>query len=174
MRTRKFRLATTAFMAVLATMLTVGSGSADAAMIVALGASNTFGKGVSRSQAYPGQLETILRARGLNVRVVNAGVSGDTTAGMLKRLDRVVPRGASAVILQPGGNDRRKGTEADRVGSIAEIQSRLTARGVKVIMLENSMLRGFPHQADGQHLTSEGCRMLAESLATQVTSAIGR
>jgi hypothetical protein len=64
------------------------SASADAATIVALGASNTFGKGVARNQAYPAQLEAILRAKGANVRVVNAGINGDTTEGMLQRLDR--------------------------------------------------------------------------------------
>src|SRR5271169_6480528 len=79
---------------------------AHAATVVALGASNTFGKGVSRNQAYPAQLEALLRARGLGVHVVNAGVNGDTTGGMLARLDHVVPKGTSVVVLQPGGNDR--------------------------------------------------------------------
>jgi acyl-CoA thioesterase I len=83
-------------------------GVAHAATVVALGASNTFGKGVSRSQAYPAQLEALLRARGLSVRVINAGINGDTTGGMLARLDRVVPKGTNVVILQPGGNDQRK------------------------------------------------------------------
>jgi len=41
-------------------------------------------------------------------------------------------------------------------------------------MLENSMLRGLPHQPDGQHLTPEGYRMLATALAGQVESAIGK
>src|ERR1700720_4489667 len=88
--------------------LALAPASADAATVVALGASNTYGKGVARNQAYPAQLETILRARGANVHVVNAGINGDTTEGMLRRLDRAVPNGVSAVILQPGGNDRRK------------------------------------------------------------------
>jgi acyl-CoA thioesterase I len=144
--------------------------SADAATIVALGASNTFGKGVARNQAYPAQLEAILRAKGANVRVVNAGINGDTTEGMLQRLDRAVPNGTSAVILQPGGNDRRKGSP-DRT---SEIQSRLSARGIPVIMVPNGSFRGLPHQPDGQHLTPEGYRMLAEHVASQVAGAIGR
>jgi acyl-CoA thioesterase-1 len=144
--------------------------SAHAATVVALGASNTYGKGVARNQAFPAQLEAILRAKGLNVRVVNAGINGDTTEGMLRRMDRVVPNGTNAVILQPGGNDRRKGS-ADRT---AEIQSRLSGRGIQVIMLPNNMFRGLPHQPDGQHLTPEGYHMLAESLASQVAGAIGR
>jgi acyl-CoA thioesterase-1 len=144
--------------------------SANAATVVALGASNTYGKGVARNQAYPARLEAILRTRGLNVRVINAGINGDTTEGMLGRLGRAVPNGTSAVILQPGGNDGRKGSP-DRT---AEIQSRLSARGIAVIMLPNNVLKGLPHQPDGQHLTPEGYRMLAESVASQVAGAIGR
>ena len=145
-------------------------GAAHAATVVALGASNTFGKGVSRSQAYPAQLETLLRARGLNVRVINAGINGDTTGGMLARLDRVVPKGTSVVILQPGGNDRRK-LAADNT---PQIQSRLSAMGIKVVMLPNGMLKGLPHQPDGQHLTPEGYHMLAEQLTGEVAAALGK
>jgi acyl-CoA thioesterase-1 len=101
---------------------------------------------------------------------VNAGINGDTTESMLARLDQAVPNGTSAVILQPGGNDRRKG----RPDRTADIQSRLSGRGIPVIMLGNGMLRGLPHQPDGQHLTPEGYHMLAEALASQVSGAIGR
>jgi acyl-CoA thioesterase-1 len=102
--------------------------------------------------------------------VVNAGINGDTTGGMLARLDRVVPKGTSVVILQPGGNDRRK-LSPDRT---SEIQARLAAMGIKVVLLPNGMLRGKPHQPDGQHLTPEGYHMLAEELAGQVAGALGR
>src|SRR6476469_7197465 len=116
MKSGTFRSGTLGCFALLA-MLTFGGASADAATIIALGASNTYGKGVERNQAYPAQLEAILRAKGANVRVVNAGINGDTTEGMLQRLDRTVPNGTSAVILQPGGNDRRKGSP-DRTSEI--------------------------------------------------------
>ena len=82
-------------------------------------------------------------------------------------------RGASVVILQPGGNDRRKG-EGDTAQNIAEIQSRLSARGVRVVMMENSMFRGLPKQPDEQHMTPEGYRMLAEAIAGQVEGSLGR
>jgi acyl-CoA thioesterase-1 len=143
---------------------------ARAATVVALGASNTFGKGVSRGQAYPAQIEALLRAKGVNAHVINAGINGDTTGGMLARLDRVVPKGTSVVILQPGGNDRRK-LAPDRT---SEIEARLAAMGIKVVLLPNGMLRGKPHQPDGQHLTPEGYHMLAEELAGQVAGALGR
>ncbi|MBN9580137.1 MAG: acyl-CoA thioesterase [Afipia sp.] len=156
--------------AALLTTIALGFGlaSAEAATIVALGASNTYGKGVARNQAYPAQLQAILKSSGKSVRVINAGVNGDTTEGMLKRLDRAVPNGTSLVILQPGGNDRRKGT-SDRT---SEIQSRLSARGIPVMMLSNSMLSGLPHQPDGIHLTPEGYAMLARSIAPSVQGAM--
>jgi acyl-CoA thioesterase-1 len=155
------------FIAGLGTLLS--GGAVHASPVVALGASNTFGKGVARSQAYPAQLEALLRAKGLSVRVINAGINGDTTGGMLARLDRVVPKGTNVVILQPGGNDQRK-LAADNTPAI---QSRLAAMGIKVVMLPNGMLHGLPHQPDGQHLTPEGYHMLAEELVAQVASALG-
>ena len=170
MKSLMFRLGILAALSILTAISNFASASADAATIVALGASNTYGKGVARNQAYPAQLEAILRARGASVHVVNAGINGDTTEGMLGRLDRAVPNGTSAVILQPGGNDRRKGSP-DRT---SEIQSRLRARGIPVIMMANGMFSGLPHQPDGQHLTPEGYHMLAEQIASQVAGVIGR
>ncbi len=158
------------WLGLLATFVLLDFSGAQAATIVALGASNTFGKGVSRGQAYPARLEALLRARGLNAHVINAGINGDTTGGMLARLDRVVPKGTSVVILQPGGNDRRK-LAPDRT---SEIQARLAAMGIKVVMLPNGMLGGKPRQPDGQHLTPEGYHMLAEELVGQVAGALGR
>jgi acyl-CoA thioesterase-1 len=169
MKTHAFRSQLVGCLALLGPLLLLAA-TAEAATVVALGASNTYGKGVARNQAYPAQLEAILRARGSSVHVVNAGINGDTTEGMLRRLDHAVPNGTSAVILQPGGNDMRKGSP-DRT---ADIQSRLAARHIPVIMLANSMLHGLPHQPDGQHLTPEGYHMLAESVASQVAGAIGR
>lgn len=142
--------------------------AAHAATVVALGASNTAGKGVSPDEAYPAQLQTMLRARGVDVNVVNAGISGDTTAGMVARLESAVPKGTRVVILQPGGNDRRKGMP----NYTAELQNRLRAMGVKVVMLPNGMFLGKPHQPDGVHLTPEGYHMLAQQLVGPVTGAL--
>jgi acyl-CoA thioesterase-1 len=150
--------------------------NADAAQltIVALGASNTYGKGVARCEDFPSQLQAMLRARGYDVHVINAGVNGDTTAGMVARLSSV-PAGTRLVILQPGGNDRRKGVAAERGGNIAGIVAALRARNVKVIVLER-VLAGLEQylQPDGQHLTAPGYRIVAERLVPQVIAAIGR
>ena len=170
MKSRNFGLKTLGCLVILAGISNFAAAPASAATVVALGASNTYGKGVARNQAFPAQLEVILRAKGLNVRVINAGINGDPTENMLRRLDSVVPKGTSVVILQPGGNDGRKG----RPDRTAEIESRLSAKGIRVIMLPNSAFHGMPHQPDGQHLTPEGYHMIAEQLASQVASAIGR
>lgn len=141
---------------------------AHAATVVALGASNTAGYGVAPSQAYPAQLQAMLRARGLDVSVVNAGVSGDTTGGMMARLESVVARGTKVVILQPGGNDMRRGAP----NYTSAIRSRLRAMGIRVVMVPNVMFRGKPHQPDGIHLTPEGYHMLAQQLVGPVASAL--
>ena len=165
-----FWLKVLALLAILAWISNFAAAPASAATVVALGASNTYGKGVARNQAFPAQLEAILRAKGLNVRVVNAGINGDPTENMLRRLDSAVPNGTSVVILQPGGNDGRKG----RPDRTAEIESRLSAKGIRVILLPNNAFHGMPRQPDGQHLTPEGYHMIAEQLASRVAGAIGR
>jgi len=148
------------------------------AQIVALGASNTRGMGVALDASYPAQLEAMLRSKGYRGRVVNAGISGDTTAGMLARLDTAVPPDTRMVILQPGGNDlrRRGGGAAARDANIEQIVARLSARGIQVVMLDNDMLRAVPNeyrQADAQHLTPEGYRLLASWLMPKVAPLIG-
>jgi acyl-CoA thioesterase-1 len=85
--------------------------------IVALGASNTEGWSVFASEAYPAKLQALLNARGIEAAVINAGIAGDTTGGMLARLERAVPAGTHVVILQPGTNDERMGLGAERAGN---------------------------------------------------------
>jgi acyl-CoA thioesterase I len=148
--------------------------NADSGIVVALGASQTAGKGLSRDQAFPAQLEAMLHAKGYDVRVLNAGISGDTTSGMLNRMDQATPPGTKVVVLQPGGNDWRKGRGDDRAANISEIERRLRARGIKIIIVENDIFRGLPKQPDGQHLTPEGYRAVAAHLVPQVMRALGR
>ena len=146
------------------------------AQVVCLGASNTAGKGVSQQEAYPAQLEIMLRARHYTGGVANAGVSGDTTWGMLNRLENAVPMGTRVVILQPGGNDERHGAASWRDANISQIVERLRARQVAVIMLENQSigtLRRQGYGSDGQHLTAEGYRLLAAQLLPEVAAALG-
>jgi acyl-CoA thioesterase-1 len=143
-------------------------------LVVAFGASQTFGKGVSREEAYPAQLELLLRQKGYDVQVINSGVNGQTTGAMLQRLETSVPSGTTVVIFQPGGNDKRKGLGAERAENIAAIRKILAARGVAVIMMENRVFRNYPRQADGQHLTAAGYHSLAKSLVSKVLALLSK
>ena len=90
------------FLVVLAIFRLVLRAIYDAAAVVALGASNTFGKGVSPGKSYPAQLEAMCRPRASMPRS-STPASMAAPEGMLAQLDSAVPRGASVVILQPGG-----------------------------------------------------------------------
>jgi lysophospholipase L1-like esterase len=105
--------------------------------IVAIGDSQFAGKGVARSETYPAKLETALRAKGENVTVANAGINGDTTSGVLARLDSAVPNGTILAIVSVGANDIvLHGASTDGVATnLNAIKSRLTARGIESLIL---------------------------------------
>ena len=145
--------------------------------IVALGASNTEGWGVSTSEAYPAKLEALLNARGIDAMVINAGIAGDTTGGMLARLEHAIPAGTHLVILQPGTNDERMGLGAVRAGNIEKIRSWLSARNANLIVIDNAMLDALPRgelREDGLHFTPAGYAILAERILPQVLAVLGR
>ncbi|MBO0332075.1 arylesterase [Sneathiella sp. CAU 1612] len=81
--------------------------------IVAIGDSLTAGYGLPTGEDFVTQLETALQADGYNVEIENAGVSGDTTAGGLQRIDWAIGKGADFVILELGANDALRGIEPD-------------------------------------------------------------
>lgn len=102
--------------------------------IVALGDSNIRGKGVAEKDAYPAKLERALRAKGHNVVVTNAGVNGDTSTGVLNRVDTVVPPGTQIVILSIGANDALFGVNpASTAANVDATLSRLRARNIGVL-----------------------------------------
>lgn len=145
---------------------------AAAAEVVALGASQTYGKGVARGEDYPSRLQVLLREQGLNVSVRNAGVNGDTTDGMRARLPSVVGADTRVVILQPGGNDKMKGQADQTSANVNAMKAELEARHIKVVMLPNHAFAGYPRQADGQHLLPDGYKAIAAQLAPQVAAAL--
>jgi len=103
--------------------------------IVAFGDSLTAGFGLKPRHAFPAQLQRVLKARGHNVVVVNAGVSGDTTAAALERLAWAVPAGSDAVILEFGGNDALRGIDP-RVtrANLEKIISSLKERNIPILL----------------------------------------
>jgi acyl-CoA thioesterase-1 len=103
--------------------------------IVALGDSLTAGFQLAASEAFPARLEAALRAKGLAVEVVNAGVSGDTSSGGLARLDWSVPQGTDAVIVELGANDMLRGVDpAVTRAALEAIIRRLKSRGIEVLL----------------------------------------
>lgn len=97
--------------------------------LVILGDSITAGFGLSRAQAYPTQLEQQLRGQGYAVRILNAGVSGDTIAAGLARADWSVPKSAQGVLVALGGNDLLQGLDpAASRRALEQLLSRLQAR----------------------------------------------
>ena len=104
-------------------------------VIVALGDSLTAGLGLPQDEAFPAVLERALKARGHDVKVVNAGVSGDTAQAGLGRLDWAVPADASAVIIELGANDALQGLPPEATRATLEaIIKRLQARGLPILL----------------------------------------
>ena len=170
---------------VLSMILFAGQAYAQSTRIVVLGDSNTAGFGVAGQEAFPAQLQAMLWARGYDVLVSNAGISGDTTQGMLGRLDSVVPQGTRIVIVQGGYNDlRRGGSPAQIMANIDAILSRLRARQIRAVLCGfydqpwgaiarkhgavfvpgsacyDARYRGF----DGLHMTTAGHQVVAARL----------
>jgi acyl-CoA thioesterase-1 len=115
-------------------MLPVPARAADR-VIVALGDSLTAGLGVAAHEAWPALLEARLRREGHDYRVVNAGVSGDTSAGGLRRLDWVLRARPAIVIVALGANDGLRGLPVDALrANLETIVARLSAAGVRVLL----------------------------------------
>jgi acyl-CoA thioesterase-1 len=117
----------------------------------------------------------MLRAEGYDVSISNAGISGDTTSGMLARLDSAAPSGTRIVIYAIYNyNDSRRGlSPAEHAANVHAIVSRLHARGIVAISAAQ-YFNGLPRQSDGIHLTAEGHAQFAARLLPQVISVLGR
>ena len=122
--------------ALLCAVLLRPAGAKDEKMtIVAFGDSLTAGLGLPENESFPAQLEAALKARGKDVSVVNAGVSGDTTSSAAQRLDWSLPEGASAVIVELGGNDALQGIPPEGTqANLAKIIEAAQGKGLPVLL----------------------------------------
>ena len=108
---------------------------ADRSRIVAFGDSLTAGLGVSSEESYPFQLQQRLDEAGYRYRVINAGVSGETTAGGLRRVSWVLSSKPTIVILELGANDGLRGLDVkDTRSNLEQIIQRLQAAGVTIVL----------------------------------------
>src|SRR5438128_8049670 len=124
-----------AFMIVVALLLGVDAAGAEEPVIVVLGDSLTAGLGLLPDEAYPVLLEQRLRREGFAYRVVNAGVSGDTTAAGLRRVEWVLRSRPAIVIVALGANDglRHQSVAAMR-DNLTAIVRRLRGAGATVLL----------------------------------------
>ena len=121
-------------MAIVAAAAQPGS-AARPLKIVALGDSLTAGLGLPGDAAFPARLERALAGKGIAAQVVNAGVSGDTSADGLARLDWSVPDDADAVILELGANDALRGIDPTHTrANLDALLKRLKARHIPVLL----------------------------------------
>lgn len=115
-------------------LLRPGAAAGDR-VLVALGDSLTAGFGVAPETAWPALVQARLAREGYPYRVVNAGVSGDTTAGALRRVDWVLRAGPEIVVVALGANDGLRGQPVEAMrANLAEIVRRLAAAGVRVLL----------------------------------------
>lgn len=121
----------------LSLLLLLGRGelAAEERVIVALGDSLTAGFGVAPDEAWPALVESRLRRAGFAYRVVNAGVSGDTSAGALRRVPWVLRARPEVAIVALGANDGLRGQHADALrANLTDIVTQLRAGGARVLL----------------------------------------
>ena len=108
---------------------------ARACRLSVLGDSLAAGYGVAEADAFPVRLEQALKDRGVACTVLNAGVSGDTSAGGLARLDWVLGDQPTHLLVELGGNDALRGLPVEQLRqNINQIVTTAQARGVEVIL----------------------------------------
>jgi acyl-CoA thioesterase I len=133
--------------------------------IAAVGDSLTAGMGVAEAEAYPAQLQRKLNANGFHYKVVNAGVSGETSSGALSRIKWVLKLKPDVVILETGANDGLRGIDPELTGhNLRAMVAALKAHGVTVVLAGMRMVRNlgaeygsefaeqYPVVASEQHL----------------------
>jgi len=113
----------------------VASADGDPIRLMALGDSLTAGYGLADAEAFPARLQQALAERGYDVTVLNAGVSGDTTAGGLARLDWALADDPDLALVELGANDGLRGIDpAATRENLAGILEQLVARGVPTLL----------------------------------------
>jgi acyl-CoA thioesterase I len=129
------RLRLGALFTVLISLFHTGTALGRTLRLVAFGDSLSAGFMLPASASFPGQLEAALRAKGRDVTVVNAGVSGDTASDGLARVDWSVPKGADLVIVEFGANDMLRGLPpAITRRALDQIITTLKGRGASVLL----------------------------------------
>ncbi|HTT47065.1 MAG TPA: GDSL-type esterase/lipase family protein [Pseudolabrys sp.] len=187
----RFRL-----IALFALAITLGNGSALARPIhiVAYGDSMTAGWLVARKDAYPAQLQAVLRKKGYDVTVANAGINGATALDALLRLDEAIAPDTGIALVEFGTNDLRAHASMKTVRSrLTEVIRALRARKVAVLVIGFASLKlddvaraetvayaewnlppGKFRARDHAHYNAQGYAIVVERMLPQVERLIAR
>jgi len=116
-------------------------------IIVAMGDSLTEGLGVDEELAYPAQLQKKLQTQGYPYRVINAGISGETSSGARSRLNWVMTLNPDIVILETGANDGLRGLDPELMReNIRYLVEEFTIRGVIVLLAGMKIITNLGHE----------------------------
>jgi len=131
-----FKVAGLHIAVIVASMAFAVVANAKTISLVGFGDSLMAGYQLPPGDGFPEKLQAALTAKGVDVSIANAGVSGDTTAGGLARIDWSVPDGTDGVILELGGNDALRGIPPEESEkNLDQIIARLKERGVAVLLV---------------------------------------
>ncbi|HWT58685.1 MAG TPA: arylesterase [Rhizobium sp.] len=132
----RFKVAALQFTVIAASLIFAAAADARTINLVGFGDSLMAGYQLPPGDGFPEKLQTALKAKGLDVAIANAGVSGDTTTGGLARIDWSIPDGTDGVILELGANDALRGIPPEESEkNLDQMIGRLKERGIAVLLV---------------------------------------
>jgi acyl-CoA thioesterase-1 len=181
-------------LALLIVLLASSPACARTIHIVAFGDSATAGWLVPHDKAYPAQLQALLRQKGYDVAVENAGVNGGTTAGALRRFDAAIGPDTDIALVEFGTNDRRAGASMVRLRArLSRLIRALQVRRIEVLLIGLGSLdlsdvaeansvpyaqwrlpRGKYRARDRAHFNAQGYAILVRRMLPQVETLMKR
>ncbi|MBB4443099.1 MULTISPECIES: arylesterase [Rhizobium] len=131
----RFKVAALQFTVIAVSLILATAANARTINLVGFGDSLMAGYQLPPGDGFPEKLQAALKAKGLDVTIANAGVSGDTTTGGLARIDWSVPDGTDGVILELGANDALRGIPPEESAkNLDQMIIRLKERGIAVLL----------------------------------------
>ncbi|TAV75808.1 arylesterase [Rhizobium leguminosarum] len=131
----RFKVAALQFTVIAVSLILATAANARTINLVGFGDSLMAGYQLPPGDGFPEKLQAALKAKGIDVTIANAGVSGDTTTGGLARIDWSVPDGTDGVILEVGANDALRGIPPEESAkNLDQMIIRLKERGIAVLL----------------------------------------
>lgn len=132
----RFKVAGLHIAVIVASLTFAVAASARTISLVGFGDSLMAGYQLPAGEGFPEKLQAALKAKGVDISIANAGVSGDTTAGGLARIDWSIPDGTDGVILELGGNDALRGIPPEESEkNLDQMIARLKERGIAILLV---------------------------------------